>query len=85
MISVCKRKFQARKELCEPNNGDFTQLGRERRRERYKTINFITEYNDFDLLSIRKQNVRSSILWVSAEREQQSMNHFNLRAASTCF
>ena len=31
------------------NNRDLTKLGRERRRERHKTIDLITKYNDFTL------------------------------------
>ena len=32
---------------------------------------------------LSKQNMKSIILWFSRKREQQSMNHFNLHAAST--
>ena len=32
---------------CNVNVKDFTQLGRERQRERYNTMNLITLYNDF--------------------------------------
>ena len=55
---------------------DLTKLGRERRRECRKTIVFITKYNDFTLATTWPPFV------VFREREQQSMNHFNLHAAS---
>ena len=54
-----------------------------------KTIDLITEYNDFTLKlgmqlagHLSKQNGESFFLWFSGEREQQSMNHFNLCSIS---
>ena len=32
---------------------------------------------------LSKQNMKRTILWFSRKREQQSMNHFNIHAAST--
>ena len=49
--------------------GTLTQLGRERRRERYKTIDLIYRTRKLNFVVFR-------------EREQQSMNQYNLRAAS---
>ena len=66
----------------------FTQLGRERKQERHKTIDLITKYNDFTLecnqlaaFPLLFSFVNRTVV-VFREREKQSMNHFNLRAAS---
>ena len=59
----------------------------ERQRECCKTIDLISEYSEFtweynQLPTFRKQNLKSTILWLSREHEQLFMNRFSFRA--TC-
>ena len=70
---------------------DLTQVGREHQRERYRIIVLITKYNDFTWECNQLATFPSSSFGtepekltfvVFKEREQQSMNHFNLHAAS---
>ena len=65
---------------------NLSREGCERQREHYKTIDLITEYNDFHVgmqlaghlsfIFFRKQSTKSSLLWFSREHEQQSISQY---------
>ena len=90
--SYQRTTVQIRHVAEDANDREHTQLGRERRRERHKTIDLITEYNDFTWERNQLATFPSSS-FVNRTRKAQfcgfrrtwttrRMNHFNLHAVS---